>query len=86
MGVSGAKPDSLTTNPRPRFGAESTIRLADRTPQPRDAAPMGNERMSMMVGDGSYPDDLVNFPIPDEVSTFSGHAGINVDRARVLVR
>jgi len=37
--------------------------------------------MSILVGDGSHPGELVEVPIMDEDAAFSGQAASNVDRA-----
>ncbi len=42
--------------------------------------------MSILVGDGSCPADVVKIPIMEEDAVFSGPAGIDVDRAWSLVQ
>lgn len=43
------------------------------------------ETMSILVGDGSYPAELVQVPSMGEETTYSGQAGIDVDHAWSLV-
>ncbi len=47
---------------------------------------ISQERMAILVGDGSYPGEWVKVPTMDEESSYSGQAGIDVDRAWSLVR
>lgn len=47
---------------------------------------VSQERMAILVGDGSCPGELVKVPTMDEETSYSGQAGIDVERAWGLVR